>query len=87
MRIGQVLDCVDYQQLATHSRLPVIKSQEQVNGSFDHQNRSFCCSSEPFNDASGPKWHRDSNKVDIQIPSDLITSCVATLFMIQVIKT
>ncbi|XP_057439379.1 protein ALWAYS EARLY 2-like isoform X2 [Lotus japonicus] len=83
VRIGQVLDCVDYQQLATNSRLPVIKSQEQVNGSFDHQNRSFCCSSEPFNDASGPKWHRDSNKVDIQIPSDLITSCVATLFMIQ----
>ncbi|KAJ1380909.1 SANT/Myb domain [Sesbania bispinosa] len=84
MRIGQVLDCIDYQQLVTNSRLPVIKSQEQANGSFDYHNKSICCSSEPIlNDASGPKLHHDSDKVDTQIPLDLITSCVATLIMIQ----
>ncbi|KAJ1417119.1 SANT/Myb domain [Sesbania bispinosa] len=84
MRIGQVLDCIDYQQLVPNSRLPVIKSQEQANGSFDYHNKSICCSSEPIlNDASGPKLHRDSDKVDTQIPLDLITSCVATLIMIQ----
>ncbi|XP_061348443.1 protein ALWAYS EARLY 2-like [Gastrolobium bilobum] len=84
MRIGQLLDCIDYQKLGTNSRLPGIRSQEQVNCSFDYHSRSICCSSEPLlNDASGPKLHHDSDKVDTKIPSDLIISCVATLIMIQ----
>lgn len=87
MRIGQALDCFDYQQLVTNSRLPMIRSQEKVNGNSDYHNRSICCSSERLlNDAPGPKLHHDSDKVDAQIPSDLITSCVATLIMIQVIN-
>ncbi|XP_061337996.1 protein ALWAYS EARLY 2-like isoform X2 [Gastrolobium bilobum] len=83
-RIGQALDSIDHQQLAFKSRLPMIRSQEQVNGSFYHHNRSTCCASDPLlNDASGPKQHNDSDKADIEIPSELITSCVATLIMIQ----
>ncbi|KAL2345684.1 hypothetical protein Fmac_006969 [Flemingia macrophylla] len=76
-RIWQVLDCADYQQLATNSRLPENRSQEQTSGSFDYHNRSL----EPLLiDASGQKVH---NKVDTQIPLELITSCVATWIMIQ----
>ncbi|XP_020210738.1 protein ALWAYS EARLY 2 isoform X3 [Cajanus cajan] len=45
------------------------------------QVRSIFCSSEPLlNDTSGQEVH---NKVDTQIPLDLITSCVATWIMIQ----
>ena len=56
IRIGQVLDSIDYQQLATNSSLPVMKPQEQVNGSSNHHSWSICSSSEPLlNDASGPK--------------------------------
>ncbi|MED6120142.1 hypothetical protein PIB30_018353 [Stylosanthes scabra] len=84
LRIGQVLDSINYQQLAPNSSLPVTKSQEQGNGSLDHHSRSICSSSEPLlNDASGPKLHNDSDKGDAQIPSELITSCVAILIMIQ----
>ncbi|KAK7277936.1 hypothetical protein RJT34_22956 [Clitoria ternatea] len=83
MRIGQALDSINHQQLASKSRLPVIRSQEQVNGSFYHQNHSTYVSEPLLNDASGPKLHNDSDKVDTAIPSELITSCVATLIMIQ----
>ncbi|KAJ1377648.1 SANT/Myb domain [Sesbania bispinosa] len=83
-RIGQALDCIDYQRSASKSRLPVIRSQDQVNGSFYYHNQSTSCASEALlNDASGPKLHNDSNKVNAKIPSELITSCVATLIMIQ----
>ncbi|KAJ1387432.1 DIRP domain [Sesbania bispinosa] len=83
-RIGQALDCIDYQRLASKSRLPVIRSQDQVNGSFYYHNQSTSCASEALlNDASGPKLLNDSNKVNAEIPSELITSCVATLIMIQ----
>lgn len=88
LRIGQALDSIDYQRLASKYRLPVIKSQDQANGSFYNHNRSTCRASEPLlNDASGPKLPNDSDKVDTEILSELITSCVATLIMIQVIKT
>ncbi|CAJ2628692.1 unnamed protein product [Trifolium pratense] len=83
-KIGQALDSIDYQQLSSKYRLPVIRSQDQVNGSFYHHNQSTCRASEPLlNDASGPKLHKDSEQVDIEIPSELIASCVATLTMIQ----
>ncbi|XP_058760586.1 protein ALWAYS EARLY 3-like isoform X2 [Vicia villosa] len=83
-KIGQALDSIDYQQLSSKYRLPVIRSQDQVNGSFYQHNQSTCKVSEPLlNDASGPKLHKDSDEVDFEIPSELITSCVATLTMIQ----
>ncbi|KAE9598128.1 putative transcription factor MYB/SANT family [Lupinus albus] len=85
MKIGKTLDSINHEPLATNSRLPVIRSQDQVNGSFDYHNRSIFCSAEPLpnDDVPGPKLHHDSVKVDTQIPSELITSCVATLIMIQ----
>ncbi|KAK7258877.1 hypothetical protein RIF29_24466 [Crotalaria pallida] len=84
MRIGQTLDSINHQQLATNSSLPVIRSQEQVNGSLDYQNRSIIRKSEPLPEkTSGQKVLHDSVKADTQIPSELITSCVATLIMIQ----
>ncbi|KAK7269336.1 hypothetical protein RIF29_22061 [Crotalaria pallida] len=83
-RIGQALDSIDYQQLAPNTRLPVIRSQGQVNGYFYHHNQKTYCSSVPVaNDASGPKVHNDSKKAYTEIPSELITSCVAALIMIQ----
>ncbi|XP_019440562.1 PREDICTED: protein ALWAYS EARLY 2 isoform X2 [Lupinus angustifolius] len=75
MKIGKTLDSINHQPLATNSRLPVFRSQEQVNGSLSGPL--------PNDDAPGPKLHHDSVKVDTQIPSELITSCVATLIMIQ----
>ncbi|KAK4273456.1 hypothetical protein QN277_021853 [Acacia crassicarpa] len=75
IKIGQALDSIDYQQLASNSK---------VNGSFGHHDQSICCASETLqSDTSGPKLPNDSHKVDIQIPSELITSCVSTLIMIQ----
>ncbi|XP_028770851.1 protein ALWAYS EARLY 2 [Neltuma alba] len=75
MRIGQALDSIDYQQLASNSK---------VNGSFGLHDQSICCASETLHsDTSGPKLLNDSHKVDTQVPSELITSCVATLIMIQ----
>lgn len=89
IKIGQALDSINHQQLASQSRLPVIRSQEQVNtnGSFYHLNHSTSGVSEPIlNDPSLPKPHNCSDKFDTELPSDLITSCVATLIMIQVIS-
>lgn len=89
-KIGQALDSINHQQLAPKSRLPVIKCQDQVNvnGSFCHHNHPTYCVSEPLlNDPSGPKLHNYSDKFDTEIPSELITSCVATLIMIQVISS
>ncbi|CAL0316565.1 unnamed protein product [Lupinus luteus] len=84
MRIGQALDSIDYQQLASNTRLPLIRSHEQVNGSSYHHNQSTGCVSVPLlNDASDPKLHNDSKKGYTEIPLELITSCVATLIMIQ----
>ncbi|XP_016205527.1 protein ALWAYS EARLY 2 isoform X1 [Arachis ipaensis] len=84
LKIGQVLDSINYQQLAHNTSLPAMKSQEQGNGSLDNHTRSIFSSSEPLlNDVSGQKLRNDSDKVDAQIPSELITSCVAILIMIQ----
>ncbi|KAL2325514.1 hypothetical protein Fmac_024572 [Flemingia macrophylla] len=86
MKIGKALDSINHQQLASKSRLPVIISQDQVNvnGSFCNNNHSTCFVSEPLlNDPSGQKLHSYSDKFDTEIPSELITSCVATLIMIQ----
>ncbi|GAU42810.1 hypothetical protein TSUD_34540, partial [Trifolium subterraneum] len=83
-KIGQALDSIDYQHLSSKYRLPVIRPQDQVNGSFYHNNQLTSRASQPLlNDASGPKLHKDSEQVDIEIPSELIASCVATLTMIQ----
>ncbi|CAL0300094.1 unnamed protein product [Lupinus luteus] len=73
-RTGQALDSTDYLQLISNTRSPMIRSQEQVNGSSYHHNQSAFCALV----ASGPNMHNDSNKVRTEIPSELITPCVAT---------
>ncbi|XP_004495723.1 protein ALWAYS EARLY 2 isoform X2 [Cicer arietinum] len=83
-RIWQSFNSIDSQQLSSKYRLPVIRSQGQANGSSYHHNQSTYRASEPLsNDASGPKLHKDADGDDIDIPSELITSCLATLAMIQ----
>ena len=86
-RIGEALDSIDNQQLTSDSRVPVVRSQQQVNGSLGNHNQLTSCSSEPLltSDVSGTKLCQDSDGNESQIPSELITSCVSTLLMIQVI--
>lgn len=85
VRIGETLDSIDNQQLTSDSGIPVIRSQQQVNGSLGNQNQLSSCKAEPLfsSDASGAKPCNDSDENEAQIPSGLITSCVATLLMIQ----
>ncbi|GLT28915.1 hypothetical protein SLA2020_038170 [Shorea laevis] len=86
VRIGEVLDSLDKQQLTLDARVPVVKSPEQVNSIQHQQNHSPLIShmSESTSaGASDPNLQEDSNKSEGQIPSELITSCVATLLMIQ----
>ncbi|KAF1878913.1 hypothetical protein Lal_00047585 [Lupinus albus] len=78
-RTGQALDSIDYQQLISNTRLPMIRSQEQVNGSSYHHNQSTICASV----SPGPKMHNDSNEVHAKIPLELITPCIVTLIMTQ----
>ncbi|KAL0005955.1 hypothetical protein SO802_013516 [Lithocarpus litseifolius] len=85
VRIGETLDSIDNQQLTSDSGVPVIRSQQQVNGGLGNQNQLSSCKAEPLfsNDASGAKPCNDSDENEARIPSGLITSCVATLLMIQ----
>ncbi|XP_031260660.1 protein ALWAYS EARLY 2 isoform X2 [Pistacia vera] len=85
IRIGEALDHIDKRQFISDSRVPVIRSPEQVNGSLSHHNQFVSGAAEPLltSYASGPKFQDGSNKNETQIPSELITSCVATMLMIQ----
>lgn len=84
MKIGEALDHIDKRQLTFDPRVPVIRSPEKVNGS--HHNQFVSGTSDPLLNsyAPGPKLQDGSDKHEAQIPSELITSCVATLLMIQV---
>lgn len=86
VRIGETLDSIDNQQLTSDSGVPVIRSQQQVNGGLGNQNQLSSCKAEPLfsSDTSGAKPCNDSDDNEARIPSGLITSCVATLLMIQV---
>ncbi|KAM3752669.1 hypothetical protein ACB098_03G036600 [Castanea mollissima] len=82
VRIGETLDSIDNQ---SDSGVPVIRSQQLVNGGLGNQNQLSSCKAEPLfsSDASGAKPCNDSDENEARIPSGLITSCVATLLMIQ----
>ncbi|KAA3487259.1 protein ALWAYS EARLY 2-like isoform X2 [Gossypium australe] len=67
MRIVEVLDSIDKPQFTPDIRMPVIKSAEPENGSISYQKHLVSRLSQ-------------NNE---QVPSELITSCVATLLMIQ----
>ncbi|XP_056166610.1 protein ALWAYS EARLY 2-like isoform X2 [Syzygium oleosum] len=81
-RIGEALDSINDQQLASDIKLSGVISPEKVNGSLAPNNQLNACPSET-NQLSGSKPCTDADKTETQIPAELITSCVATLLMIQ----
>ncbi|KAL7235191.1 hypothetical protein ACSBR1_018644 [Camellia fascicularis] len=83
-RIGEALDSFDTQKFTKDCGGSVLKSPEQVNGGIVHQCQ-VSSTSETLQRgfASGTKLHNDSDGIEAQIPSELITSCVATLLMVQ----
>lgn len=87
VRMREALDSID-KSLAPDPRVLVNRSQEQqANGNLGHQNQQLnSCMEETTHtsDSSGLTLHTDSEKNEAQMPSELITSCVATLLMIQV---
>lgn len=85
-RIEDALDSMHKQQLRSDSGVSVLRLLDPVNGSFAHSNQLTSFTSEPLltSHASGPKLPNDSGKIEAPIASELITSCVAALLMIQV---
>ena len=82
--IQEALDMVGKHQPLRSS---VVKHEEHANGGVGHhQNPS------PSSDASKPVANNDfisqdgSEKNEAQMPSELVTSCVASWLMIQVIR-
>uniref|UniRef100_A0A803KP52 SANT domain-containing protein n=1 Tax=Chenopodium quinoa TaxID=63459 RepID=A0A803KP52_CHEQI len=84
-RISEALDASCKSERATSCRTSMIPSSNAVRGSLAHQNPLTSCASEPplSCDAFTERPTDDSVSNDLQIPYDLITSCVATLLMIQ----
>ena len=87
-KIKEALDSMDNKLLTLESRLSMNRPQEQVNGSSGPRNQLASCTSEPAvtGDSSASNLRLDSDKNEAQVPSDIITSCVATLLMIQVTR-
>ncbi|KAJ6359766.1 hypothetical protein OIU77_003886 [Salix suchowensis] len=77
VRIGEALDSMDRRHLGSESR-------REANGGLRLQNQLIPSTSEPQvnSNASRPQ-SSDSDKTATAIPSELISSCVATLLMIQ----
>uniref|UniRef100_A0A2P2J571 Uncharacterized protein n=1 Tax=Rhizophora mucronata TaxID=61149 RepID=A0A2P2J571_RHIMU len=85
LRIGEALDSIDRRQKVSESKVQVTRSPEPINGSFRHHNQLISRESvSQVNDnAFMARSHDDSGKTEAAFPSELITSCVATLLMIQ----
>lgn len=85
-RIGEALYSMSGCQLASDAGVSVMRYSNQVNGSLGHENHLTTCTSEPL--VTGHQSHLKSHDVsdtnELKIPSELITSCVATLLTIQV---
>lgn len=81
-KIGEALNIVDKKQITSDISMPTIKSpeQNQVNGSVSITSKPMATAGW----ASNPKLQEASKKNEEQVPSELITSCVSTLLMIQV---
>lgn len=72
--------------MASIFRLPLNRFQGQVNGNLGNRNHPTSVAQEPLHasNSSGSSSHIGPDKNEAQIPSELITTCVATLLMIQV---
>nr|XP_048323784.1 protein ALWAYS EARLY 2-like isoform X1 [Ziziphus jujuba var. spinosa] len=85
LRIREALDSIDSKPLAPDSRVLVSRSQEQANGNMAHQNQLSSCTAETTLTSDSPRsnFHTDSDKNEAVIPSELITSILATVFMMK----
>lgn len=81
--LQQALDSIgEHHQPLDYSIVSRMKHQDQANGSLDHhQNRSPSNTGEAMTEGL-----MGSGKNETQMASELISSCVATWLMIQVIK-
>lgn len=76
-RIGEALDAFDKRKLTPNCGLA-------VNGDvFEHEFSSSTSETLQKGYASATKLHNDNEKIEEEIPLELITSCVATLLMVQ----
>ncbi|XP_010674728.2 protein ALWAYS EARLY 2 isoform X2 [Beta vulgaris subsp. vulgaris] len=84
-RISEALACNGKAESAATFRTSIISSSNTFRGSLPHQNPVASCTPQPklACDASSVQPIGDSASNDLRVPSDLITSCVATLLMIQ----
>ncbi|KAL8166381.1 hypothetical protein V2J09_007880 [Rumex salicifolius] len=80
--IGEALESIsDVHSPSESSGLPPIPSQSVTNGSLNDQNEMKVNSSQqPLTNCAGDNT---SEAKELKFPSELITSCVATLLMIQ----
>ena len=91
--IEDAIDFVNNKLLADDLSVPAIRSPvpaSAVQDTLASQDQSSSCVANPgaINHAPDAKWNSSSNENEVQIPSELISHCVATLLMIQVsIKT
>ncbi|XP_057998700.1 protein ALWAYS EARLY 2 isoform X2 [Hevea brasiliensis] len=85
VKIGEALDSIDKGQLASEPKAQVIRSPEHVNGILNDHDQliSSTLEAQVNGNASGPKSQNNADKIEAAIPEELITSCVATLLMIQ----
>ncbi|XP_060966820.1 protein ALWAYS EARLY 2 isoform X9 [Cannabis sativa] len=83
LKIREALDSMDNKLMTSESRALTNKPHEQVNGTSVH--RYSLIKSEPVitGDSSASNLRTDSDKSEAKVPSGIITSCVASLLMIQ----
>ncbi|XP_011023637.1 PREDICTED: protein ALWAYS EARLY 2-like isoform X2 [Populus euphratica] len=84
VRIGEALDSMDRRHLGSEYRVQMIRAPEGASGGLRLQNQLIPSTAEPQvnSNASRPQSN-DSDKTETVIPSELISSCVAALLMIQ----
>ncbi|KAA8545133.1 hypothetical protein F0562_019978 [Nyssa sinensis] len=85
VRIGEALDSLNKRKFSSNSGSSVMRSPEQVNGvvAYQHHLSPSMVELLQTGHVSGPNLHNDSERTEAEIPSELITSCVATLLMVQ----
>ncbi|XP_031402656.1 protein ALWAYS EARLY 2-like isoform X1 [Punica granatum] len=80
MRIAEAFDSINDQHLTSDPRLLAAMSPEKANGAFHQSSQSNDSMADPNHSLGRPSGDYDK---ETQIPAELITSCVATLLMIQ----
>ncbi|XP_077241603.1 protein ALWAYS EARLY 3-like [Tasmannia lanceolata] len=88
VRIGEALDSKNTQYFGADSAVPVMRSHTSPkpgHGISAYQDQTTSCTTEPTIavHSSSPKMSNSSDGTEEQLPSELISSCVATLLMIQ----